>query len=140
MLPPCFSATVMAGRFGYSLGSTETDRWLYAGAGGKAILAHCPPGDLDALTLEPLTERTQTDRRALENDLQTIRERGWATGEGERIPDAFGVSAPYFVDGNVAGSITATVTRLRLPELDVEALAHMVQRSAQQLTRALSVP
>lgn len=113
---------------------------LYAGAGGKAILAHCPPGDLDALTLEPLTERTQTDRRALENDLQTIRERGWATGEGERIPDAFGVSAPYFVDGTIAGSITATVTRLRLPELDVEALAHMVQRSAQQLTRTLSVP
>jgi hypothetical protein len=29
-------STVMAGRFGYSLGSTETDRWLYAGAGGLA--------------------------------------------------------------------------------------------------------
>lgn len=92
------------------------------------------------MPLEPRTERTQTDRRALENDLQTIRERGWASGEGERIPDAFGVSTPYFVDGSIAGSITATVTRLRLPELDVEALAHRVQRSAQQLTRTLSVP
>jgi hypothetical protein len=29
-------STVMAGRFGYSLGSTETDRWLYAAAGALA--------------------------------------------------------------------------------------------------------
>jgi DNA-binding IclR family transcriptional regulator len=113
---------------------------LYAGAGGKAILAHCPPGELDKLALEPLTERTQTNRDALANDLQSIRERGWATGNGERIPDAFGVSAPYFINGAIAGSITATVSRLRLPDLDVEALAHLVQRAAQRLTLLLSVP
>jgi DNA-binding IclR family transcriptional regulator len=113
---------------------------LYAGAGGKAILAHCPPSHVEALTLEPLTERTQTNRQALEEDLKVIRERGWAIGDGERIPDAFGVSAPYFVDGTIAGSITATVTRLRLPDIDVEALGHLVQRSAQQLTRTLSTP
>jgi DNA-binding IclR family transcriptional regulator len=113
---------------------------LYAGAGGKAILAHRPPSDLDVLSLEPLTERTPTNRRALEEDLQAIRERGWAIGNGERIPDAFGVSAPYFVNGTIAGSITATVSRLRVPEIDVEALARMVQRSAHKLTLALSVP
>lgn len=113
---------------------------LYAGAGGKAILAHCPASDLQTIKLEPLTERTQTSRQALEKDLHEIRERGWAIGDGERIPDAFGVSAPYFIDGTIAGSITATVTRMRLPEIDVEALALMVQRSAQQLTRTLSTP
>ncbi len=113
---------------------------LYAGAGGKAILAHCPPSDIQALKLEPLTERTQTNPRALKKDLEEIRERGWAVGDGERIPDAFGVSAPYFIDNTIAGSITATVTRLRLPDLDVDALAYMVQQAAQQLTRALSVP
>ncbi|WP_353710672.1 IclR family transcriptional regulator [Arthrobacter sp. K5] len=113
---------------------------LHAGAGGKAILAHCPPDELDKLALEPLTERTQTNRDALADDLRSIRERGWATGNGERIPDAFGVSAPYFINGAIAGSITATVSRLRLPDLDVEALAHMVQRAAQRLTLLLSVP
>jgi DNA-binding IclR family transcriptional regulator len=113
---------------------------LYAGAGGKAILAHCPPSDVKAIKLEPLTERTQTSLPALENDLEEIRGRGWAIGDGERIPDAFGVSAPYFINGAIAGSITATVTRLRLPEIDVQALAQMVQESAQQLTRILSTP
>src|SRR5688572_3295675 len=29
-------STVMAGRFGYLLGSTEADSWLYAGAGSLA--------------------------------------------------------------------------------------------------------
>lgn len=113
---------------------------LYAGAGGKAILAHCPPGDVRALKLEPLTERTQTNLRDLEKDLEDIRERGWAIGDGERIPDAFGVSAPYFINGTITGSITATVTRLRLPEIDVQALARMVQQAAKQLTRTLSTP
>ncbi|MFJ5700264.1 IclR family transcriptional regulator [Arthrobacter sp. NPDC093139] len=113
---------------------------LYAGAGGKAILAHCPPNDVQALKLEPLTECTQTNLRALAKDLEEIRERGWVVGDGERIPDAFGVCAPYFIDGAVAGSITATVTRLRLPEIDVQALARMVQQAAQQLSRLLSTP
>lgn len=113
---------------------------LYAGAGGKAILAYCPPSDVAALKLEPLTERTQTKLPALKKELAEIRERGWAIGDGERIPDAFGVSAPYFVEGIIAGSITATVARPRLPEIDVQALARMVQHSAQQLTRILSTP
>ncbi|MDP9696119.1 UNVERIFIED_ORG: DNA-binding IclR family transcriptional regulator [Arthrobacter globiformis] len=113
---------------------------LYAGAGGKAILAYRPRSEVEALTLEPLTERTQTDLHALEKDLEEIRERGWALGDGERIPDAFGVSAPYFINGTIAGSITATVTRFRLPEIDVQALARMVQQAAQGLTRILSTP
>jgi DNA-binding IclR family transcriptional regulator len=113
---------------------------LHAGAGGKAILAYRPRSDVEALTLEPLTERTQTDLHALERDLEEIRERGWALGDGERIPDAFGVSAPYFINGAIAGSITATVTRFRLPEIDVQALARMVQQAAQRLTQVLSTP
>lgn len=42
---------------------------------------------------------------------------------GERLPDAFGVSAPYFAGDAIAGSITATVARIRLPEIDIEELA-----------------
>lgn len=113
---------------------------LYAGAGGKAILAHRPPSDLQALKLEPFTERTHATLPALKMDLEEIRKRGWATGDGERIPDAFGVSAPYFINGTIAGSITATIARLRLPEINVQALAQMVQRSAEQLTRTVSTP
>jgi DNA-binding IclR family transcriptional regulator len=112
---------------------------LHAGAAGKAILAHCPPEHLDDITLQQFTERTPTDRTSLLADLQVIRERGWATGNGERIPDAFGVSAPYFIDGTIAGSITATIARIRLPDLDLEALARAVLQASQRLTRLLTL-
>ncbi|WP_411730501.1 IclR family transcriptional regulator [Paeniglutamicibacter sp.] len=112
---------------------------LHAGAAGKAILAHCPPAKLDTLTLHSFTENTQTDRSILAAELETIRTRGWATGTGERLPDAFGVSAPYFVCDAIAGSITATVARMRLSELDIEELAQKVKQAAQQLTQLLTV-
>jgi DNA-binding IclR family transcriptional regulator len=112
---------------------------LYAGAAGKAILAHCPPGTLEHLELEPLTDRTPVDRHALADDLQAIRDRGWATADGERIPDAFGLSAPYFIDGAVAGSITATVARFRVPHLDLDALADTMQDAAHRITRLLTI-
>jgi DNA-binding IclR family transcriptional regulator len=112
---------------------------LYAGAAGKAILAHCPPGALEHLELAPLTERTRTDRQALAEDLQAIRDRGWATADGERIPDAYGLSAPYFIDGTIAGSITATVARFRVPHLDLDALARAVQDAAHRITRLLTI-
>jgi DNA-binding IclR family transcriptional regulator len=112
---------------------------LHAGAAGKAILAHCPPELLDDIDLQQFTERTPTDRTSLLADLQVIRERGWATGNGERIPDAFGVSAPYFIDGTIAGSITATIARIRLPDLDLEALARAVLQTSQRLTRLLTL-
>jgi DNA-binding IclR family transcriptional regulator len=112
---------------------------LHAGAAGKAILAHCPPDTLEHLELEPLTERTPVDRQALVEDLQAIRDRGWATADGERIPDAYGLSAPYFIDGTIAGSITATVARFRVPHLDLDALALAVQGAAHRITRLLSL-
>lgn len=112
---------------------------LYAGAAGKAILAHCPPDTLDHLELAPLTERTPIDRHSLLEDLQAIRDRGWATADGERIPDAYGLSAPYFIDGTIAGSITATVARFRVPHLDLDALAHAIQDAAHRITRLLTI-
>ncbi len=112
---------------------------LHAGAAGKAILAHCPPERINDLVLRRFTERTPTDRAALLADLEGVRARGWATGEGERIPDAYGVSAPYFIADTVAGSITATVARIRLPDLDVQALADDVRQAAQRLTRLLTL-
>jgi DNA-binding IclR family transcriptional regulator len=45
----------------------------------------------------------------LEKDVQQIREIGWAQAEGERVPDAFGLAAPFFADDAVAGSLTFTI-------------------------------
>ncbi len=71
--------------------------------------------------------------------LTQIRARGWAIGDGERIPDAFGIAVPYFVDGNIAGSLTATMPRFRATHVDTDRIATVLTHFAQRITRLLSV-
>jgi DNA-binding IclR family transcriptional regulator len=111
---------------------------LHAGAAGKAILAYLPQQVSDEITLEPFTERTITNLDALKADLEQVRARGWATGEGERIPEAHGTAAPFFINGKVRGSITITVPRYRMQDIDSEDLAEAVVSSAAKITRLLS--
>jgi DNA-binding IclR family transcriptional regulator len=70
--------------------------------------------------------------------LEQIRARGWATGEGERIPEAYGTAAPFFINGKVGGSITITVPRYRMENVISEDLAAAVHSSAAKITRLLS--
>jgi len=92
-----------------------------------------------ALTLEPFTENTITSKSELAEQLPQIRARGWAIGDGERIPDAFGIAVPYFVDGNIAGSLTATMPRFRATHVDTDRIATVLTHFAQRITRLLSV-
>ncbi len=112
---------------------------LHAGAAGKAILAHCPPEVVQSQSLQPLTPRSPTSRQQLERDLQQIRDTGWAQAEGERIPGAFGLAAPFFADGAVAGSLTFTIPRFRVDEVDMPSLRTMLGDAARKLTTLLSV-
>jgi DNA-binding IclR family transcriptional regulator len=71
----------------------------HATATGKVLLAFgdatLPPGPLPAFT-----ERTTTDRRALERELERVRARGWAEAVGEREPDLSAVAAPVYGSGS----------------------------------------
>lgn len=141
--PATATATLVAEARGtvpveYSL-SVGSEIPLYAGAAGKAILAHCPPEVVRSQSLQPLTPRSPTTVDQLERDLQQIREHGWARAEGERVPDAFGVAAPFFMDEAVAGSLTFTIPRFRAEQLDIGSLARMLTDAARQVTALLSV-
>ncbi|WP_435195174.1 IclR family transcriptional regulator domain-containing protein [Streptomyces sp. NRRL F-5630] len=122
----------------YSL-STDADVPLTAGAAGKAILAFLPDRTLDDLELVPYTDHTPLDRPRIATDLLGIRARGWATGDRERIPDAYGIAVPYFTDHGIAGSITATVPRHRADQLDPTDLAAHLAATAAAVTRLLSL-
>ncbi|ELB95151.1 IclR family transcriptional regulator C-terminal domain-containing protein [Rhodococcus opacus] len=119
--------------------ATGVDIPLHAGAAGKAILAELPGEVLDGLALTQYTERTVRSRAELEDDLDGVRVRGWAAGDGERIPDAFGIAAAYFVDGVVAGSVTVTIPRFRVPEVDIDAVAEKIVHAAREVTALLTV-
>jgi DNA-binding IclR family transcriptional regulator len=69
---------------------------LHASSSGKIFLAFLPPeeraGALPA-HLPRYTPSTITDRGRLERELQTARQRGYATSAGEDVPYSNGVSA-----------------------------------------------
>ncbi len=73
---------------------------LHAGAPGKVLLAWAPEELrrhlLETYKLEKFTERTITDREALERELKTVREQGYALSEGEVVSDAVSMAAPVF--------------------------------------------
>jgi DNA-binding IclR family transcriptional regulator len=73
---------------------------LYAGAGGKVLLAYAPEAFRDSLlskvTLKKITNSTITDRQQLETEFRTVRQRGYAISLGERIPEIGAMAVPVF--------------------------------------------
>lgn len=94
------------------LASVGMRTYLHATAPGKAILANLAEARcediLDAEELPAVTENTLTDPAAVREELETVRERGYATDAEEGINGVLGVSAPVMNrnDGSVKGAIS----------------------------------
>jgi DNA-binding IclR family transcriptional regulator len=109
---------------------------IHATALGKSILAHLSDERyewiLDRHGLPEVTPHTFTSRSALEDELQRIRDRGYATDEGERIEGVRCVAAPVVSsDGTVLGAVSVSAPKSRLQD-DVfgDELPSRVQRVA----------
>lgn len=102
----------------YHLQMRESTQELYNSATGKAILAHLPEERLDALLeateFEPETENTITAPEELRAELETVRERGYAINDEERIRGVRSVGAPILNRGNVRGAVSLTALTSRL--------------------------
>jgi DNA-binding IclR family transcriptional regulator len=115
------------------------------GAPGKVLLAHHYPPDsvqFNELILRGkitrLTDRTLTDRRRLQQELNKIRRSGYATSDGEAIRGTIGIAAPVW---NSTGRVEAALALTA-----VESLCHMKQllqylpdlrRTAENISKAL---
>lgn len=92
---------------------------LHANGNGKAILS-CLSDDrvdeiIDLHGLPKMTENTITDRDRLFEELETIRKRGWAFDEEERLQGLRCVSIPITgVEGEVLGSVSVSGPATRL--------------------------
>ncbi|UCG39234.1 MAG: IclR family transcriptional regulator [bacterium] len=73
---------------------------LHAGAPGKVLLAWAPEDIrsrvLGDKALRKYTARSITARKELERELDSVRLKGYATSEGEVVPDAVSLAAPVF--------------------------------------------
>lgn len=85
-------------------------RFPHARATGKLLLAFARPELRRAVlgdgSLEALTPRTITDRAALDVELASIRERGWAEDHEEFAEGLSCVAAPVLLDGVVVAAYT----------------------------------
>jgi len=125
------------GRIQYVL-DAAVDIPLHLGAAGKAVLAFAPEW-LDEIDLVPDAQGRTVDIEDLRTRLADIRANGFVTAEGERIPQAFGVAAPVFIDGKIAGSITVTTPRYRVDRDHIETVADQVKEAARNLSRLFSI-
>jgi DNA-binding IclR family transcriptional regulator len=122
-------------RIQYGVGSRVP---LHATGIGKLLLAHLPARErrrlLRVMPLTQLTGRTITDPERLEEELTTIRRRGYAANDQENTPGLIGLAVPI---RNPKGRVVAGVA-VHAPEarLSMErALSHLpdLRRAASAL-------
>jgi len=92
---------------------------LHGTAGGKAILAHLPESYVDEIIehhgLPALTEYTITERAELEEELEQVREQGYAFNRQEYLPGSHAVGVPILQDDDQPiGSLSVTGPNRRL--------------------------
>lgn len=96
---------------GTDAGTRRND--LHAVAAGKAILAHPPEEDTEAIIeangFEAYTENTITDRGNLYDELETIRKQGYAQNDEESMLGLRAVAAPLlYPNGELLGVLSVS--------------------------------
>lgn len=107
---------------------------LPTSAPGKAILAHLPGERVDAVLdehgLPEVTSATITDRGELFDQLDRVRDRGFAVDHGERVEGVRAIAAPIVTGGRVHGAVTVSGPTNRMTgERFREQLPNLVRRA-----------
>jgi len=105
--------------------------YLHTTSAGKAIMAHIDSEQIDEVIgqngLPKLTENTITSRAALEEELKTIRERGYATNRAERRSGMVAIGTPVMTAREeVLGAISVTGPFRRMESVHIEYLPDLL--------------
>ncbi|WP_416840014.1 IclR family transcriptional regulator [Haloferax sp. DFSO52] len=110
---------------------------LHATAVGKAMVAHMPEERREAILSEelaPMTSRTITDPDVLREELDQIREQGYAVNDQEQVLGARSVAcAVKYTTGELMGAIVVSGHASRLNDASIEELAVSVRGAANQI-------
>lgn len=106
---------------------------LRKGASARCLLAHLPPGELEAML------QAEPNRKALAAELAALRKAGHAVSDGEVDPGVWGVSAPLFGPGRRAvAAVTLMAPSVRVPPARRAPLVQMTMLAAGRISRALA--
>jgi DNA-binding IclR family transcriptional regulator len=114
---------------------------LYAGAGGKLLLAFAPEvfqKEIIQRRLKKFTVETIIDPKALQKELEIIRRQGYASSKGELVSEVAGLAAPvYDYDGVVCAALTIAGPKQRFgAERRKQMLAQLLE-AAHKLSQLL---
>lgn len=112
----------------------------YCSAMGKVLLSGLTREELletvGEVRLERLTANTITERTALVEELELVREKGFAIDDEEAFPGIKCVAAPVVSrDGRVIAAISATVPKQRMDAERTKSLSRMVTDAAGIISR-----
>jgi IclR family acetate operon transcriptional repressor len=104
-------------------------------ASGKAVLAHLPDAERDVVLGQCLPGASAAELDAVNTQLRTVRELGWALDDGSFQDGVCCIAAPFFRSGNfVAGSVAVSVPATRFSAAR-ESFTDAVLRAAQQASQ-----
>ena len=118
---------------------------LYAGASAKCLLAFSPPEFraeyFRTTQITPLTGNTIVDRKALMEELDRIRQQGYAVSLGERTPGLGSLSAPIFdYKGDIMASLSLAVPEIRITrQTYLDKCIEILVREAKAFSQAMGL-
>lgn len=114
---------------------------LHAGSSSKAFLAFLPDEEIERYLAQPalisLTEQTLTDADALRQQLDEIRQRGYAVSYGERQAGAGSVAAPVFDHRHQPAAVLSVCGPLERFRDEVPAASRALLDATHELSRQL---
>lgn len=117
---------------------------LYAGASAKVFLAYFSETYLEKylneLTLEPITENTIISKKVLIEELNKIKEKGYAISYEERVKGAVSISSPIFDPlMNIIATLTILIPTVRIDDYNIESLISSIVSGSNEITEKLNV-
>lgn len=114
---------------------------LHCTAGGRAVLAHLAPDEIERVLAGPLpahTPRTRVDPSALRQELALTRTRGYAISEEEFEPGLSAVAAPVRdFTGKVVAVVSISGPSFRLTASQAPAFGELVREAASGISSQL---
>jgi len=117
---------------------------LHAGATGRVVLAHLDPAqraNILSQRLKRFTERTITDKRQLERELNRCIVQRYAFSEGERLPNTSSIAAPVFGPRRrILGTLAVYGPSERFTREKRKSIIPLLLRESRLLSEQLEVP
>jgi IclR family transcriptional regulator, KDG regulon repressor len=116
---------------------------LAAGACGKVFLAYVPPPEHRGFLerLHPGTRKTIRDPGAYAEELEKVRQLGYATDDEEYLPGVRATSAPIFdARQQLVGAVLVVGLTISVSAADLVPTGEATARAAQAISAALGAP